>query len=279
MQLRELYLFGKETMNRECFDNPGLEASLLLLHSRAIEQQSDIYSHPEEVIHENTIAQYQTLLKRRLNNEPLAYITGGKDFFSRTFNVSNQVLIPRPETEHIIEETIQIASDMNKPVILDVGTGSGCIAVTLAHECSDAFIYACDISNTALAVARENAQLHKVNETISFIRSDLITVFKSGLFDIIVSNPPYIKEPDIPGLEPNVRDYEPRIALCGGVDGLFHIRKIISDAARTLRDNGWCLLEIGEGQAGGVKNIFENQGFENISITRDLAGIDRVIKG
>jgi release factor glutamine methyltransferase len=199
-------------------------------------------------------------------------------FYSRSFKVNSGVLIPRPETELLVEESFLLTKQTDSPRVLEIGTGSGCISVTLACMCSNARIIATDISQEALKVAKENIFRHGTKDNITLAGGDLITFFKDRSFDMVISNPPYIPESDITILEPDVKDFEPMIALTAGEDGLKYINKIISDSSRVLKDEGWCVLEIGQGQSEKVINLFEDFGFTEISTKKDLNGIDRVIR-
>lgn len=278
MQLKELYRQAKENMKRGSVDNPSLEASVLLSKASAITNLTDVFTYPEKELGPDKIEKFRELLERRLAGEPVAYITGEKEFYSRTFTVTPDVLIPRPETELLVEEALIAAEQVNRPVILDIGTGSGCIAVTLACELTECTVYANDVSSSALTVAKHNALTHGSAGKITFINGDLCRHFSDSVFDIVVSNPPYVSESEFSLLEPDIREYEPRTALLAGEDGLLTIRKIISDAGSILKDGGFCLLEVGAGQSVEVKKLFEASGFREISAVKDTANIERVVK-
>jgi release factor glutamine methyltransferase len=278
MHLKELYRFGKENMRLHLIENPSLEASILLSKTSAIKDFSEIYANPDKELEQVKVEEFYRLLERRIRNEPIAYITGEKEFYSRVFSVNRNVLIPRPETELLVEEALRAAGGLEKPAILDAGTGSGCIAVTLACEKPGAKVFAADISPGALAVALENAARHKPGGRMFLVRGDLTEPFKKGSFDLVVSNPPYITEAEYAILPPDVRDYEPCSSLIGGEDGLFFIRKIIADAGRVLKEGGLCMLEVGAGQSPDVKSLFEEAGFTEISGIRDINDIERVVR-
>jgi len=278
MQLKELYQFGKESLDRNSIETPGLEAYLLLSETAVINKISEVYAFPEKEIDQNTVDEFHELINRRINREPIAYIAGEKEFYSRPFKVNPSVLIPRPETELLVEETLRLAKLVSTPLILEIGTGSGCIAITLACEYKNAGIVASDISLEALSIAKENTNVHGQSKRISLVRADLLNSFKNEAFDIIVSNPPYISEGEFAQLEPDVRDFEPRSALLAEEDGLYFIRKIISDCRRIIKDGGWCVLEIGHAQKENVEGLFKEYGFTEISSTKDLNGRERVIK-
>jgi release factor glutamine methyltransferase len=278
MHLKDLYHYGRENMKRHSIENPALETSILLSKSSAIKDIADIYAYPEMELDQGKVDKFNRLMERRIKNEPIAYITGEKEFYSRSFSVNRSVLIPRPETELLIEETLEAAQGIERPAILDIGTGCGCVAVTLACELKDAIVYASDVSPGALALASENAGTHVPSrDDIHFIRASLTDPFKKDAFDIVVSNPPYISEAEFIALPPEIRDYEPRSSLIAGEDGLYFIGKIISGAGDILKNGGRCLLEIGAGQSAAVKALFERAGFAEISSAKDLSGIERVI--
>ena len=278
MQLKELYSLGKDNLSRNAIETPGLEAYILLSESEVIDNLSEVYAHPEKEIDRETINKFQNLLERRVKKEPIAYIIGEKEFYSKTYKVNPSVLIPRPETELLVDETLELAKQIGSPLILEIGTGSGCIAVTLASYCNQAKIVASDISQRALNVAKENVNKHSQNDKITLTKADMLSSFKNDSFDIVVSNPPYITETQFDLLESEVKDFEPKIALTGGENGLCYIKEIISDSTRVLKDGGWCVLEIGYNQRKEVENIFTDCGFIDISSTKDLNGIERVIK-
>ena len=278
MQLKELYSLGKENLSQHSIETPALEAYLLLSESEVIDDLSEIYAYPEKEIDQNTIIKFQNLLDRRVKREPIAYIIGEKEFYSKPYKVNPSVLIPRPETELLVDEALDLAKQIKSPLILEIGTGSGCIAVTIASYCKDAKILASDISQHALTVAKQNISNHDQKERISLLRGDLLNSFKNQSFDIVVSNPPYIAETEFGLLESEVNGFEPKAALIAGQDGLYHIKKIISDSTRILKNSGWCVLEIGHSQKKEVENIFIEFGFTDVSSTKDLNGIERVIK-
>lgn len=278
MHLRDLYNYGIENMKRYSIENPALETSVLLSKTGVIRNIAEIYTSPEKEPDREKVREFYGLLERRLKREPIAYIVGEKEFYSRSFIVDRNVLIPRPETELLVEEALKATEGIPRPVILDIGTGSGCVAVTMACELGDCEIYATDISPGALAAAQKNAERHLSEKRILLINGHLSDPFSKEAFDIVVSNPPYIPEEEYRYLDPDVKDYEPRASLIAGEDGLYFIRGIISGASYTLKNGGWCLLEAGAGQASTVKEIFEEHGFREISSVKDIAGIERVVK-
>jgi release factor glutamine methyltransferase len=223
-------------------------------------------------------ARLAPLVARRASREPVAYLLGEREFYGRSFVVSPTVLIPRPETEGLVEAVLGLlATDNARPArVLDIGTGSGCLAITLALERPDVAVIATDVSRDALAIARANAARHGVDARVEFRE----TAFAGDLVDavdLIVTNPPYVAEHDRGALSPDVRDYEPSLALFGGDDGLDVIRALVPHAARALRRGGWLVMEIGQGQAAAIEDIVRHAGFDWHGTRNDLAGIPRVV--
>lgn len=223
----------------------------------------------------------RALLKRRAAREPLQYLLGTQEFRGLDIAVTPDVLIPRPETELLVEEALRAIVDRKEPAIADVGTGSGCIAVALAQARRDATLYALDLSAPALAVARCNAERHGVGDRIRFIRADLLGAFggaSAETFDGIVSNPPYIPEQDLDGLQPEIARYEPRVALAAGEDGLDFYRRLLREAPPLLKPGGCLIMELGCGQFDRVKRLARECGaFDSVECRKDMAGIERVL--
>ncbi|MBI4228253.1 MAG: peptide chain release factor N(5)-glutamine methyltransferase [Deltaproteobacteria bacterium] len=277
MNLREVYLLGKDKIRGAGIDNPGLETSLLISKVLGM-NRIDIYTQPEIEIGCERLREFEEIINRRTGREPIAYILGEKEFYSRHFVVSSSVLIPRRETEKLVEETLYSIRNITSPRVIDVGTGSGCIAITIGSERSDSVIIASDISIDAILVAKENA--NKLNtHNVSFVCSDFLNFVKERSFDIVVSNPPYISESELCGLEPDIRDFEPIVALHGGEDGLDCISRVASGATSVLKSGGWCIIEIGADQYKEAAGIFSTLGYRDISFSEDLSGIKRIIKG
>jgi release factor glutamine methyltransferase len=221
-------------------------------------------------------ASFESLVTRRLRREPIAYIRGTQEFYGREFLVGPGVLIPRPETELLIDAVRAVAAGRPAPRIADIGTGSGCIAVTLALELPGARLVATDVSAEALVIARGNAAAHDVFRRITFAETSYLTGVK-GTFDVVASNPPYVSESDGRGLQPEVRDFEPARALYGGADGLRDIRMIVAEAPRSLVPGGALVVEVGMGQAESVLSIAAEAGLADAVIRHDLQGIPRVV--
>jgi release factor glutamine methyltransferase len=234
-----------------------------------------LFAHPEHVLNDEAETSYQALVKRRLSGEPIAYILGEREFFGLNFIVTPATLIPRPETELLVELALERSTDTVR--ILDMGTGSGAIALAIAYQRPDAEVWACDASTAALSVAKENAQLLGI-ANVNFIKSDWFSALDQQRFDIIVSNPPYIATGDHHLTQGDVR-FEPLSALAAGVDGLDDIRRIITQAGAHLCKNGWLLLEHGYDQASLVRDLLQASGLTAVFSAKDIAGIERCSGG
>jgi release factor glutamine methyltransferase len=221
---------------------------------------------------------YYALIERRLGGEPIQYITGEQEFYGLPFHVDRNVLIPRPETEHLVEKVLTLAKSFEKPRIVDVGTGSGAIAVALAHKLPTAKVTAVDVSKSALAIARGNAERNRVGDRIRFLEGDLLGPVAGEHFDLVVSNPPYVAESDRGSLSVEVRDYEPSVALFAG-SGLEIYSRLIPEARSVLECGGFLALEIGYGQDAAIAGLLADSKFEEIEFTADLQGIPRVASG
>jgi release factor glutamine methyltransferase len=252
----------------------GRDAELLLLHQLGI-SRAQLLAHPDRELTEEEECSYRHSIHRRASTEPIQYITGQQEFYGIDFRVSPAVLIPRPETEHLVEAVLQQLSHDEPLQLLDVGTGSGILAITLALHLPHAYITAVDISADAIHVARQNAEAHHVVQRIDFIESDLLAAVPSGLFDAIVSNPPYIPAADRATLHPEVRDHEPSTALFAGSDGLDIYRRLIPQSFDALKPNGLLALEIGHGQQESLASLL--QSWDSISFVNDLQQIPRVV--
>jgi len=230
-----------------------------------------------------TLVRFDAMLSRREKREPLAYIVGHKEFYSLDFEVTPAVLIPRPETEVVVATALEAIDRRRAPRVLDIGTGSGAIAIAIAANAHAARVTATDISADALAIAARNASRHRVADRVTFRRADCFEVLDGGpplgSFDLVVSNPPYVDDGALAGLEPEVRGYEPRVALAAGSDGLNFFRRIGSGARAHLSgNNGELMVEVGAGQAAAVADIFERAGLRVVSVLNDLAGLPRVVR-
>lgn len=229
-----------------------------------------------EVLDAEEAANYAKLVERRLAGEPIQYITGEMEFYGLPFYVTRDVLIPRPETEHLVEKALELAVRFQAPRIADVGAGSGAIAVTLACKLPQAAVTAIDLSSPALAIARQNAERNSVSGRIRFLHGDLLTPVEEEQFEIIVSNPPYVPTGDRASLAVEVREYEPALALFAGGDGLDIFRRLIPAAFSALATGGFLALEIGFGQAQEIRKLLTGAGFDGVEFVPDLQKIPRV---
>jgi release factor glutamine methyltransferase len=246
------------------------DAELLLLHTTRL-TKADLLTHPERELTERQVNHYQAAIARRALHEPVQYITGTQEFYGRLFIVNPLVLIPRPETEHLVETALALTQQPSH--VLDVGTGSGILAITLALELPNATVTAADISAPALAVAQQNARSMGADR-VRFLASDLFAKLDGARFDCIVSNPPYVATSEV--LEAQVRDYEPASALYAGQDGLAIYRRLIPEALGHLEPAGSLLLEIGHGQRDAIATLLRTSAFSDIRFVDDLQGIPRV---
>jgi release factor glutamine methyltransferase len=255
----------------------ALDAEVLLSHVTGLDRAA-LYSELDRPLQNDEATQFNNLTSRRLSGEPVAYITGHKEFMGLDFFVSRAVLIPRPETEQLAEKALKILP--SSAVVIDVGTGSGAIAVSLAFYNREALVYATDRSGEALEVARRNAVRHGVSDRIFLYQGDLLQPLKvcleAGRTDLIAANLPYIPESDIPRLPGEVRMFEPQLALNGGSDGLEHYRRLVPEAAAFLKRDGCLLMEIGWDQGQGAAALFDAQVWD-VNVLQDLAGYDRLV--
>lgn len=251
------------------------DAETLLLHALA-QDRAWLLAHWNDDVEQPPQDLYNADIIRRQTGEPIQYITGQSDFFGIPFSVGPGVLIPRPETEHLVEEAIRLARPMPSPAIADIGTGSGIIAVALATELPHARLTAVDCSTQALVIARDNAQRNHVEDRIHFLESDLLSALEGRTFHIIASNPPYIPQTDHDSLSVEVRDHEPHSALFAGPDGLSIYQRLIPEALQYLVPGGWLVLEIGYGQQPAIEALFQASGYQNIGFLPDYQGIPRV---
>jgi len=266
-----------EHFQKKGLDNPRLEAEVLLAYLLEMDRMG-LYLNYDRPLKEEERTAYREMIQRRQAWEPTAYIVGTKEFWSLRFAVSPECLIPRPETEHLVEEAVRIGKGLKPPLrVLEIGQGCGAVAIALATELEEAQIVATDISPGACSLAQANAARHGVEGRIRFVLGDLFPVGEEP-FGLICSNPPYIPTAEVLALAPEVRDYEPLTALDGGEDGLRFFRRIAQGASAFLVAGGWLLLEMGQGQAPQVATILQEQGFAQIDLIPDHAGVKRVIK-
>jgi release factor glutamine methyltransferase len=252
-----------------------LDAETILLHVLR-QDRAWLLANRDEEADPSTQCTYTDLINRRQTGEPIQYITGQSEFFGLPFSVGPGVLIPRPETEHLVEEVIRLAASLPNPHIADIGTGSGIIAVALAHALPHAQITAVDCSPQALTIARENAIKNQVSDRITFLEGDLLTQLADQRFNIIASNPPYIPTTDNESLSVEVRNYEPHSALFAGEDGLAIYQRLIPEARSYLIENGRLALEIGYNQQPAIEALLRTNNYTEIHFLLDYQGIPRV---
>jgi release factor glutamine methyltransferase len=271
---RQALTHAGELLDRHNIEDASLEAELLLRHTLKIDRAA-LYTEPDRLLTKRQEENYRQFIERRLQGEPSAYISGHREFFGLDFYIDKNVLIPRPETELLVEQIIAHAGNYQNPVIVDVGTGCGVIAVSLAVHLPQAKIYAIDISPAALKVARRNSRKHNVQDRITFLIGDLLEPLPAPA-DIIVANLPYVLTADVPKV--NTSGFEPMLALDGGADGLDVIKRLILQAKNKLKPDGCLLLEIGMGQSKATADLLGNiYPAAKIEIIPDLSGIQRVV--
>ena len=259
-----------------------LDASLLLGHVTGLDR-TRLLTRSDEHVDETCYREYLAHIEQRAAGQPLQYLIGRQEFYGLHFIVTPDVLIPRPETEFLIDRVIKAVQELNlkSPLIADIGTGSGCIAVTLAKQLPDARLIATDLSSAALNVARTNAALNRVADRIEFVEGDLVTPFAERgsdfCVDVLASNPPYVPDDNRETLQREVRDWEPGIALFGGIDGLDFYRRLAAEGSRHLKPGSLVILEIGFSQLEQIQEIFKGGPLELLDITRDLQGIPRTL--
>ena len=261
---------------------PRLDAQLLLVWALKCRRE-DLAREPEQLLTDREQLIYEKAVSLRTQRRPLPYITGEAWFYGRPFKINRAVLIPRPETEMLVDAAREICLTESAPVLADIGTGSGCLSVTLALENSEAQVWATDLCANALKLARKNVVRYALEDRVTLLRGDLLAPLPLELrCAVIVSNPPYITEAEISGLQPEVRDYEPRLALSGdgeatGRDGTALHRRLLLEAPTYLKPGGWLLLEVGMGQAETVAEAARDAGYIEVAIREDMAGIGRVV--
>ncbi len=274
----EAITLAKKELTMAGTEEAGIEAQWIVSEVLGV-KRFELFLNPLRSLDDAEQKKLDEILKRRKAREPLAYITGFTDFRGSIIKVTKAVLIPRPETELLVDEALSILNNGEGPkTVLEPCTGSGCISVAIAREFADVSITAIDISPEALNVARGNASRNKVAEKIRFLQGDLLRPLKKDQsYDLIVANPPYIPDPDMKGLAPEISLYEPAIALLGGPHGLDYIKRLIRGAADMLKPGGDILLEVGMGQAQETKSLAEGTGlYEKIQIKKDLSGVERM---
>ena len=275
MNIQTLLNKANKTLSSSSSKSPKLDSEILLSEAINKNRQYLILNSNEELIKEN-IKSFDHLLNRRKKGEPIAYLVKKKEFWKQNFYINKNVLIPRPDTELLVEETLKLFNVNSKLNILDIGTGSGCILLSILKERRNFFGTGIDISKKAINVARFNAKMHQLSNRVKFYNSD-VDKFLIGKYDLIISNPPYIKKEDLECLEVDVRKFEPKIALDGGRDGFSEITKVISKTSKLLKKNGRFILEMGFGQKNRILNILKKNNFFINKVLKDYGKNDRCV--
>lgn len=284
LKMAETRLIGEDCMS------PRLDAEVLLCHTLKVDK-SFLFAHFGDPLDDRRCEQYFKLIDQRAARRPVAYILGSQEFMGLPFSVDERVLIPRPDTETLVEQALELLRQARQPLggfeVLDLCTGSGAIAVSLAYHLQGKKlkVTATDLSEDALTVARENAEQNKVDGTVSFVQGDLFDWIPRNKkevpkkqFDLITANPPYVRDDVLPALQREIVEYEPPMALLGGTDGLDFYRRIVKEAPEFLKKNGALLLEIGHDQGAALLKLIEEAGgYEDARVRKDLAGNDRVV--
>jgi release factor glutamine methyltransferase len=260
-------------------ENPRLDAELLVAHALGISRVQVVIDSARPLA-QGELDKLRALVKRRRAREPMAYLLGQREFYGRPFLVDARVLVPRPDTETLVEVALARTARCSMCMrALDLCTGSGCVAITLARQRPTSFVWGADLSEGAVAVARDNALRLGAYNT-SFFVSDLYAALDPALrFDLVTANPPYIPTSEVAALDPDIKDFEPRIAIDGGPDGLAVVRRIVEGAPRVLDHEGVLAVEVHAGQAKDVVALFESAGFRDVEVARDFARIERVVSG
>ncbi len=275
MRYADLYAYGKEILAGAQIEEAALDARLLLEFVCETDRMT-LFAHPEKEVSPEQQERFEELIAKRSEHIPLQHLTGQQDFMGLTFHVNEHVLIPRQDTEILVEEVMRDLHDGVR--ILDMCTGSGCILLSLLRYSNDTTGIGADLSEEALKVAKANAEILGMAERACFVHSDLFESIDEK-FDIIVSNPPYIRTDVIETLMPEVRDHDPRMALDGTADGLYFYRKIIKESEHYLKRGGQLFFEIGHDQAEDVVALMQRHGYKEMEVKKDYAGLDRVVFG
>jgi release factor glutamine methyltransferase len=276
LSIAEAVLEATVTLRRAGIPEPRREASSLLAHVLG-QDRAYLITHGDEPLGPSQRETFHEYLTRRAGGEPLQYISGRQEFFGLDFEVTRDVLIPRPETELLVETALDLVTDA-PAFFCDIGTGSGCISIALLHQRANGRAVAVDVSEAALCVARRNAERHHVGARIDFVAADCFSAFQNEpCFDLIISNPPYVADSDLAGLQREVREHEPLVALTSGRDGLAVIRRLLVDAPTVLNKAGYLLIEIGFNQRAGVEELIDPTVWKLLDVRSDLQGIPRIV--
>jgi release factor glutamine methyltransferase len=277
MQLKQALSSAIERLEAADMGSPRMNAEVLLMFVLGV-NRAYLYAHPERELTAEEEARYDEVLAQRATGMPSQYITGHQEFWGLDFVVTPAVLIPRPETEHLVETVLELARGIARPKLVDVGTGSGCVALALAHELKSAAVYAVDVSADALEIAGANAARLRLDGRVHFTQSNVLEAL-AGVhdFDFVVSNPPYVGFGEADKVQKSVRDFEPRVAVFAGEQGLDVIGALIEQAHRALKPGGWLAMEIGYSMRDAVVNLLSPTMWEDVRVVPDLQGIPRVV--
>ena len=277
MELKQALASAVDRLEAAEVGSPRINAEVLLMFVLGV-HRAYLYAHPERELTPGEEARYNEALAQLATGMPSQYITGHQEFWGLDFVVSPAVLIPRPETEHLVETVLELARDVPRPRIADVGTGSGCVALALAHEMKSAEVYAVDVSADALEIARANAARLQLDARVRFVQGDVLAALAARHdFDFVVSNPPYVGFGEADKVQKSVRDFEPRIAVFAGEQGLDVIAPLVEQAHQALKPGGWLAVEIGYSMRDAVLNLLSPTMWEDVRVVPDLQGIPRVV--
>lgn len=274
MTLGDALQQGLKLLEDAAVPSARIAAEVLLMHALDCDR-AHLYAHPERVLTDVQRLHYARYLRERMSGKPTQYITGRQEFWGMVFHVTPAVLIPRPETEHVVERAAELGRELDAPIIVDVGIGSGCIAVATTHELPRARVTGTDISAAALEVAAGNAARLGA-PGLRLVRCELASALASESADLLLSNPPYVPESEARSIQREIREFEPREAVFAGPDGMAVFAALIPDAARVLRRGGWAIFELGYNMADRVRSLFGSD-WSHVELHPDLAGIPRVI--
>jgi release factor glutamine methyltransferase len=277
MTIAEAVSYGAKVLQDNEVVEPRRESALLLTLATG-KDRAFLIAHPEAALDRAEEQKFREYIERRASHEPFQYISGHQEFFGLDFSVSPDVLIPRPETEAVVEASIEVLRDKHSPEFLEVGVGSGCISVSILDSLKKARGVAGDVSQSALRVAAGNAAIHGVDDRLEFLISDVFESIGRRRFDLVVSNPPYVPFDDLNALQPEVRDFEPVNSLSDGRDGLSIIRRLVEGSPDRLKKGGWLILEIGFSQSAAVAEMFNAAVWKEFEMLPDLQGIPRIVR-
>jgi len=275
MKYHEIINKGSKILKLNKIKSYNLDSEILLSSLLNIDRSQLIINH-NSIVKNNEKKFFFNLINRRKNNEPMSYITGHKEFWNNNFKVDKNVLIPRPDTETIVEQVLNYLSPLSTKKILDIGTGSGCIIISIVKERKKCKGVGIDISKNAIKLAKYNAKIQHIKNRIKFFHSDIDNFF-TDKYDLVISNPPYIKQHEINGLDKDIKNYEPRVALNGGIDGYSKIRLTIKKSSALIKKNGRLFLEIGSNQVTETLKILKLNGFYTNKVVKDLANKNRCV--